>query len=90
MVIFGTWMQCGTPNNGAFTRWARGLARAKGLEASSSMLDRPAIAYYVGAQKGDPLAVLAFSRLGQEISGEVLVGELSGLSTEPGGYRPIF
>ena len=66
-------MQRGTPNNGAFTRWARGLARAKGLEASSSMLDRPAIAYYVGAQKGDPLAVLAFSRLGQEISGEVLV-----------------
>ncbi|CAL1159747.1 unnamed protein product, partial [Cladocopium goreaui] len=41
-------------------RWARGLARAEGL-ASSSMLDRPAIAYYVGAQKGDPLAVLAFS-----------------------------
>eukprot|EP00435_Cladocopium_sp_Y103_P028877 s896_g7.t1 len=42
-------------------RWARGLARAEGLPASTSILDRPAIAYYVGAQKGDPLAVLAFS-----------------------------
>jgi len=29
------------------------------------MLDRPAIAYYVGAEKGDPLAVLAFSQPGR-------------------------
>ena len=70
---FGTWIQRGTPV-GRLPRWARGLARAEGL-ASSSMLDRPAIAYYVGAQKGDPLAVLAFSRLGNasltwDISGE--------------------
>jgi len=42
-------------------RWARGLSRAEGLPAAVSMLDRPAIAYYVGAEKGDPLAVLAFS-----------------------------
>ena len=42
-------------------RWARGLSRAEGLPPSISTLDRPAIAYYVGAEKGDPLAVLAFS-----------------------------
>ena len=62
----------------AFTRWARGLARAEGL-ASSSMLDRPAIAYYVGAQKGDPLAVLAFSRLGNpSLMQSLMTWEISG------------
>lgn len=41
------------------------MSRAEGLPAAVSMLDRPAIAYYVGAEKGDPLAVLAFSQPGR-------------------------
>lgn len=38
-------------------RWALGLSLAEGLPA----LDRPALAYYVGSEKHDPLATLAFS-----------------------------
>ncbi|CAJ1353231.1 unnamed protein product [Effrenium voratum] len=38
-------------------QWALGLSLAEGLPA----LDRPALAYYVGSEKHDPLATLAFS-----------------------------